>query len=79
MAIKVRATRTGFYGQSRYRKDAEFDIADEKDFSPVWMEKVDLLADIKLPDEPDGDEKVEEEEVEDPETGQRHRRPRRKK
>lgn len=38
--MRVRATQTGFYGGSRRRADAEFDLKDPKHFSKKWMEKV---------------------------------------
>ena len=37
MKIKVIATKFGFYGGARKRKDTEFYILSEDDFSSKWM------------------------------------------
>ena len=38
--IKVKATRLGYYDLQRRKEDEIFDIQDDKEFSPKWMEKV---------------------------------------
>lgn len=38
--IQVRATRPGWYNQTRQRVGAEFTLADMKDFSKQWMELI---------------------------------------
>jgi len=38
--MEVKATRLGYYGLRRRRPGETFTIADEKDFSNKWMEKV---------------------------------------
>ena len=62
--LKVRATRTGFYGKgergARYRAGQVFIIASERHFVPSWMERVgpasadDTVGDVV-------DEQIEEE------------------
>ena len=39
--MKVKATKTGFYGFVRVYEGDVFEIEDEKAFSSKWMEKID--------------------------------------
>ena len=59
--MKVRATRTGYYGHKRRREGEVFDlnpvknkkgtvIPAEAQFSDVWMEKVDASTKSKKPE-----------------------------
>jgi hypothetical protein len=38
--MKVVATKTGYYGVARIKKDEVFELRNEADFSPNWMERV---------------------------------------
>lgn len=39
--MKVKAKKLGYYGNKRRREDQVFHIKSEKDFSEVWMKKLD--------------------------------------
>jgi len=45
--MKVRAKRLGFFGATRRREGEVFDIPSEKQFSKLWMEKVEEPAVVK--------------------------------
>lgn len=49
MAIKVKATRTGYYHHMRRKEGAEFIIRNDKEFSNLWMEKVSDVSDSYAP------------------------------
>lgn len=39
--MKVKATRLGFYGNSRIKEGVTFEIKSEQEFSKNWMEYID--------------------------------------
>tara|TARA_R110002012_G_scaffold239664_2_gene413707 strand:- start:2467 stop:2658 length:192 start_codon:yes stop_codon:yes gene_type:complete len=39
--MKVKATRLGFYGNSRIKEGVTFEIKSEEEFSEKWMEYID--------------------------------------
>jgi hypothetical protein len=51
MAIKVKATQVGFYGDLRRKEGSVFFIDEEKQFSSRWMEKLDGKNDESSGDE----------------------------
>lgn len=63
MAIRVKATRMGYYNHLRRKPDQIFTIQSEKEFSALWMEK---------DEDQDG---VEPEPKVDPSPGKRRGRP----
>lgn len=56
MAVRVRATASGYYGYAREPGD-EFEIADKAHFSTNWMEAVELPK--SEPKKPDKGKKAE--------------------
>ena len=60
MSIKVKAIRLGYYKHRRRKEGSLFVIKDEKEFSKVWMKKVDDDEFVK----PDAEEEEDEAEVE---------------
>lgn len=46
MRVRVKSGRMGYYGLSRRREGAEFEIEKPEDFSDKWMEAVDAPAPV---------------------------------
>lgn len=47
MRVRVKSGRMGYYGLTRRREGAEFEIEKLEDFSEKWMEAIDEPAPVK--------------------------------
>lgn len=50
--MKVKAKRMGYYDFVRVREGHEFILADKKDFSKIWMEKLSKSSPLEPKPEP---------------------------